>query len=186
MIPAVESNDRCKGLLHNLLTSISLGEYDCPVVVCWDNVPPDTISYFEGEFPFVKSLPYFGEKNLNFAKNSNRGLRLVHEQLGLGAFLVNMDVCLPHRKYLEQIINSGISSPRQQHIDGASPTKVSTLNEIADQICLRGAPSMKETQKLTGFCLWISENALSKIGYLDDVTFVASFEDDDYSLRGAE
>jgi len=183
VIPAVESNELCNGLLHNLLTSISLGEYECPVVVCWDNVPQDTISYFEGEFSFVKSLPYFGEKNLNFARNSNRGLRFVHEQLGLGAFLVNMDVCLPHRIYLEQIINSGVSSPRQEHIDGASAIKVSRLNELARQICFRGQPSMKEKQRLPGFCLWISRNALSQIGYLDDLTFVASFEDDDYCIR---
>lgn len=183
VIPAIAGDGVLQGLLHDLLTSISLGDYCCPTIVCWDNAPRPVIRSFEQEFPFIESIAYFGETNLNFAKNSNRGLRFVHEQLHLGAFLVNMDVCLPHRIYLERIINCGISSPSQRHIDGAVATKIATMNELCRQICISGRATMKEKRRLSGFCLWISEDALDRIGYLDDVTFIASFEDDDYCVR---
>jgi GT2 family glycosyltransferase len=183
VIPAVENNRLCRELLHNLLTSVSAGEYTCPVVICWDNVPENSIRYFENEFPFVHSLAHSGPENLNFAKNSNRGLRFAYEQLACGVFLVNMDVCLPNKIYLERIINTGVSSPYQKHVEGIASAKVAKLNALAKERCLHEHTLMEEKQRLVGFCLWISRHAFDKIGYLDDVTFAASFEDDDYCVR---
>src|SRR6202012_1991657 len=45
------------------------------------------------------------------------------------------------------------------------------------------SPERQATRRFAAFCMWISKYAFSKIGYLDDNTFTASFEDDDYALR---
>jgi|AGTN01.1.fsa_nt_gi Predicted glycosyltransferases len=183
VIPAVDNNELSAGLLRNLLSSIVIGEYTCPVVICWDNVPQDVIGLFEAEFPFITSLPFLGESCLNFAANSNRGLRYIHKELGLGTFLVNMDVCLPHRRYLEQVITDGVSSPTCRHIDGTAEEKLAILDDIANRGCPQEHAPVVDRHRLLGFCLWISNSTMSKIGYLDELTFKASFEDDDYCVR---
>jgi hypothetical protein len=186
-IPAVTHDEKCKQVLHNLLTSISWGKYNCPTIVCWDNASPADVEYFEKEFPFISSLRYTGEKNLNFTKNANRGLRYSHQVLKMGTFLVNQDVVLPVNAVLNKIINKGISTPEAQHVDGEVVGKFFQLNKMADPGCpcnksggiTEGTPSTK----FAAFCLWVSLEALDKIGYLDEGTFYSSFEDDDYVLR---
>ena len=186
-IPAVTHDERCKKVLHNLLTSISWGKYPGPTVVCWDNSPAGDIQYFTREFPFITSLPFNGEKNLNFAKNSNRGLKYSHEVLKMGTFLVNQDVVLPYHPVLERVMNKGISSPEALHVDGEAGGKFFKLNQMADPTCpCNKSGSTTEataSKRFAAFCLWISPEAFNKIGYLDENTFYSSFEDDDYVLR---
>jgi GT2 family glycosyltransferase len=185
VIPAVDNSPKCRELLETLLTSISEGYYDCHVVVCWDDASDETIQFFEDKYKWITSLPHKGRR-LNFAKNSNRGLRYVYEELHLGAFLINMDVCLPHKSHLEKIINNGISSPRAIHIDGMVHAKIYALNQKADPSCPCNKTVSKPAEpvrKFAAFCMWVSKYAFSKIGYLDEHTFIASFEDDDFCAR---
>jgi hypothetical protein len=190
VIPAVQPYAKCtnaKQLIQTLLTSISWGHYDCPVVICWDNASPAYIKDIEREFPFITSISHIGPKNLNFAKNSNRGLRYVHQELGKSAFLVNMDTALPNKGFLQTIINEGISSPRAHHIKGTPQQKTFNLNKMATPgcPCNKGQNMDKATPvtRFAGFCMYVSKIAMDKIGYLDDETFVASFEDDDICVR---
>lgn len=187
VIPAVTHNETVKLVLRNLLDTIRWGSYHCPVVVAWDNCSPEVIKEFETEYTFIESLPYNGETNLNFCKNSNRGVKYVYEKYHVGVLLVNQDVCLPHRIAIEKIMNMGISSPKAYHIDGTSGAKFFKLNQMADPGCPcnktievnKGTP----VHKFAGFCMWMSKYALGTIGYLDENTFTSSFEDDDYCIR---
>lgn len=133
------------------------------------------------------SLPYNGPSNLNFCANANRGLRYAYKELHVGAFCVNMDVCLPHRLHLEKIINKGLSSPIGKHIPGTAVGKFFDLNQINDPACPcnKNAPQVAgvPTKRFAAFCMWISPEAFEKIGFLDQFTFKASFEDDDMLSR---
>lgn len=187
VIPACDTTPKCREYIDTLLSSLRWGQYDCPVVIAFDNCSPEFISFCETQYHNVISLPYNGEKNLNFCANANRGLRYAYEQLNLGAFCVNMDTCLPHRLHLEKICNQGLSSPIGEHVRGTAVQKFSTLNQINDPTCpcnkSVGGPTGTPTTKFAAFCMWISPEAFQKIGYLDQSTFRASFEDDDYVVR---
>ena len=190
--PVCNSNDRCEGLLTNLLDSIVWGGYSdkCPVVICWEpDCSEDYRASFEEKYPFITSLRPEGDFNLNFTKNSNRGLKYVHKELPDcgGLVLCNMDLTLPSAVYLEKIFNAGISSPTAEHIDGSAWAKVQFLNQKNSPGCpcnktiSQGTPT--DSRKFAFFCTWIHRDVIDRIGHLDSTTFTSSFEDDDYVIR---
>jgi GT2 family glycosyltransferase len=188
VIPACETVPECRNLLNTLLTSIRWGKYSCPVIVCYDNCSADFVTFFETEFSDLRliSLIHRGDKNLNFAANANRGLRKAYNDLHLAAFCINQDCALPHRSLLEKVINSGIASPKPIDVEGTVQAKFTKLNQMVQLPCpCRGEKweGMEPTNKFAAFCIWISKYAFSKIGFFDEKTFEASFEDDDYCVR---
>lgn len=187
VIPACDTNTRCREYIDTLLSSIRWGGYDCPVIIAFDNCSPEFIAFAETQYSNVISLPYNGERNLNFCANANRGLKYAYEQLHLGAFCINIDVCLPHRLHLEKIINSGLSSPIGEHIPGTAVQKFSSLNRLNDPACPCNQTVERDTgtptRRFAAFCMWVSKYAFDKIGYLDQNWFRASFEDDDLVVR---
>jgi hypothetical protein len=176
VIPVVNTRHICAKLLHDLLFSISNGGYTDQVIVCFDGTDRFFVNYFKQRFPFITAI-HNPAKPFGFAKNANAGLNYVATQLNEGCFLINMDTVLPHSRFLYQIRNEGVASPEQ--IDASDALSVNGLNQLNDEI---GEVVAKDVNRIRGFCMWISRQALDKIGLLDD-GFIATFEDDDYTIR---
>jgi hypothetical protein len=199
VVPTCNSNDKCEGLLTNLLDSIVWGGYvdkGSPVVICWEPDCASIIQKFEQKYPFITSLkPGMsiigpnGPVNLNFTKNANRGLRYVHKELPDcdGLICLNQDTVVPAAAHLEKIFNDGISNATGEHFDGSAWNKVQNLNNKNSPGCPCNKTiyqgKLEDSKKFACFCTWISRRALDTIGYFDDKTFVGSWEDDDYVVR---
>jgi hypothetical protein len=173
------------------LNSIVWGNYPkvSKVICAYDNCNQEFIKFFEEKFPFTISLPFFGERRLNFTKNANRGLRFAFEnfQDSSGFLCCNMDVCLPACSTIEKTFNSGLSTCTAEHFDGSAWNKVTLMNQKNSPGCPcnktidQGIP--QNSTKFACFCTWMSKETIKKIGFFDEKTFYSSFEDDDLIIR---
>lgn len=177
VIPACNTRPQCQKLLDDLLNSIQVGEYDCPVIVCFDSTDQFFVRYFTRKYPFITAI-HNKMKAFGFGKNANMGLYMAHTKFrDDGVFVVNQDTVLPHSKYLYWVKNEGMASP--QEADLGEGLSVENLNNLNEKTQFERHPI---TVRLAGFCMWLSTPLLDKVGYLDD-GYVASFEDDDMCCR---
>lgn len=179
IIPAVESNERCKPYLDNCLDSIRRGGYyenGYHVVVCYDNCSEEFQNYFKNKYKgdFIVAIDNKNVKNLNFCKNANSGLKIAFQaavstgDIDAHFIILNMDTILPHHVMFDQVLGEGLSFPTP--VDDPELMKTSVF---------KAGPPVGRTSvtKFSGFCMCMSYKLVEKIGFLDE-RFSASFEDD--------
>lgn len=158
-----------------LLDSIKAGEIDkfCHILVVFDACKENFINKITESYPFI--FPIINEKNrLQFARNSNLGLRYAHQVLNTDVILCNQDCILPKWDYLKLLIGNGISTPTSiPWYDGLDLNKAQ-------------APEHKRVsvkEKFPFYCVFINKRVMDEIGYLDGAFCQPTFEDDDYLTR---
>lgn len=181
VIPVADSTPESEPCLDSLLWSIeSQGIHNSySVIVCFDRL--NGLNFAEQFITKYKWIdPIINEGNrLNFARNSNRGLRKAFNEYKDSAIVVNQDTMIPSKQYLDQISGEGIVSPQQITLEG---TKEQILEQMNHQNSLQPNPPERAShKKVVAFFLYINYQVMKKIGYWDS-RFV-TFEDDDYSLR---
>jgi GT2 family glycosyltransferase len=130
-------------------------------------------------------------KNLGFSGGINRGL----EKASGHVVLLNSDTILPPdwlARLEAALLTSedwGIIGPMTncaagpQQINGLYFDAEATIYNFAEQRAAAFGDSVRETNRLIGFCMLIREEALEKVGTLDERFEIGNFEDDDYCKR---
>lgn len=174
VIPVAETNDKCKGWLDALLTSIRDGGYykkDYYVVLCFDNCSKEFQQYFFNKYrgDMIAALDSQNPKNLNFCKNANQGLRLALQSDCSSATILNMDTVLPKESVFKHLLGEGLSFP----------TPVGATKDLQKSV---KSPTRTPVTRYSGFCMSMSRALLDKIGLMDE-RFTASFEDDQVCVK---
>lgn len=182
IIPATDiKGEKSEQQLSRLLTSIEQGKWDGDTIVCFDACEEDFVEDFCKKFPFILPLSHRGNR-LNFARNSNRGLRYACGILDKHALLVNQDTALPSLRFLEQLRGEGITSPHTYDLNAYSGDKEGDVEILDEESEKAGGTRDKVFHKFPFYAPFINKAVMQKIGFLDGV-FVATFEDDDYITR---
>jgi len=151
--------------LDNLLNDLAEDGYKFEeIVVCFDSCKYDFILYFQEKYPGITSLINDG-KAFQFTKNANQGLRYCHQK-GYDVWLINQDCQLHPNTYTLSTL----------HTDGLLSVGSSEKPELRKHLLYQ------PIYKAAFYCIYISKNAMDKIGYMDE-SFVCLFSDDDYCLR---
>lgn len=172
VIPAADVTENSYELLKRLLNSITVNNIPNEVVVCFDGCREEFVEHFALNYN-INPLVNRGNRK-NFAGNSNMGLKYARDN-NKHVLLVNQDCVLPDLKSFENIYGEGLVSATQVKLSGDILGELNKLNntEFAKQ----------SHYKVTGFCLFINNTVLNTVGFLDEVNFPASMDDDDYCLR---
>lgn len=181
VIPAADLVPDSAKLLDALLFSVVSGEYipRYSVVVCFDACTTAFVQYFTTKYPFIKAIENNGNR-LNFAGNSNLGLRYVNRELNEDAVVVNQDCVLPHSKYFDLLKGEGIAVASSVNVCAEPPIsseEIEKLNLSQPEVVIPTAH-----KKLVGFCMFLSNDLMNKIGYFDE-SFISTWEDDDICAR---
>jgi len=178
VIPSADATPESPDLLDSLLWSIESQAIhnSYPVIVCFDRVHTNFIHHFTDKYPFIDAITNSGNR-LNFARNSNRGLRRAFFHYNDHAIVVNQDTMIPSKQFLDQICGEGIVSPQQVTLDGTKEEKLALLNKMNEE----QEESRQQHNKLVGFFLFMNKQVMSKVGFWDE--YFITFEDDDYSCR---
>lgn len=181
VVPVADTTPKCQEYLDNLLTSIKRGGYlenDYHVLLCYDKCAPEFIQYFRDKYKGEKIADWTDDRpaRLNFAANSNIGIR---EAMKLGAeyvVVLNMDTILPPHWHFKHLLREGLSFPNPVD-DPTIELSKSGPNHVWE-------PEVTPVTKWSGFCMVLNRSVIEKIGVLDE-RFKASFEDDDICARAA-
>lgn len=164
VIPICDIKENNLGQLDRLLSSPCFpGGFD-EVLCLYDACDEAFIEYFEEKYPFTTTMAN-NKNRLNFAKNSNRGLRKCIEDK-CGALLINMDCILPDWESISKLFIGFSTAQAQGSMDLPPGSGEATI--IKD--------------KFPFYCTHIPYEVLEKVGILDGV-YIASAEDDDYIAR---
>lgn len=182
VIPAADVVSDAYGLLAGLLWSVDhqgLRDFASSVVVCFDGCKPEFVAHVQQQFPWIESEVNTGNR-LNFAGNSNRGLRLALAR-GQDAVVVNQDCVLPRPGVFMRLCDfPGIAVPSSVVVCGEPPLKLDDLVKL-DQAQPTEVTRVGHN-KLVGFCMFLSIEVLEKVGLFDE-RFKATWEDDDICVR---
>ena len=184
IVPVADTNEKCKGFLENLLDSIRAGGYyenDYHTVLCYDNCSKEFQDYFRLKYSGdrIVAIDNQNDKNLNFAANSNTGLRVALEASrstgGLDDHFIiqNMDTILPHHIFFDTVLGEGMSFPNP--VDNPEIMQEDPAN-------LATPVSRVPVTRFSGFCMCFSRKLLDKIGVFDE-HFPGSFNDDEIAAR---
>ena len=175
VVPVANTNDRCKGWLDDLLTSLRAGGYykkDYRVLLCYDNCSMEFQQYFFDKYQgdMIAALNNQNPENLNFCKNVNTGLRQAFAMDAKHFTVLNMDTVLPKESVFKHVAGEGLSFPTPVgDIKDLQKTKPKDLTRTP-------------VLKYSGFCMSFPRKLVETIGVLDE-RFVAGFEDDEISAR---
>lgn len=163
VIPVTDiKGEKSRNQLEQLLNSPCFLDHE--VLCVFDACSIDFIKYFQEKFPFIRSLQNTGNR-LNFARNSNLGLRAIHGE-GKSVILVNQDCKLP-----------GDLSPLTT-VEGVVSAQATNDLELSP-----GTGKLTEQHnKFPFYCVYIDKKVMDRVGYLDGV-FIAGFDDDNYIAR---
>lgn len=163
VVPVTDiKGDKSRDQLERLLSSPCFPGAE--VLCVFDACKRDFVEYFQNKFPFIRTLQNTGNR-LNFAKNSNLGLRQIHGE-NKSVILVNQDCSLPPD-----------ISPLTTKVGLISAQAVDTLDLPPGT----GKLTKIET-KFPFYCVFIHKDVMEKTGYLDGV-YISGFEDDDMIAR---
>lgn len=179
VIPACETNDKCKGYLDNLLQSLEQGGYfdaGYEAIIAYDNCSKEFQEHFYENYKDsnLSTVDNQNEHNLNFAANVNTGLR---EALRRGfdhVTILNMDTIMPPYWHFDKVPGAGLSFPNP--VD--DPT-IQLSKSGPDHVW---EPTRQPVTKFSGFCMCLSKELVDKIGVIDE-HFPGSFNDDDLAAR---
>lgn len=176
VIPAADTAKDSTILLDNLITSIDSHKLHerYPIYICYDACKDSFIEYFQLKYPFINPILNNGNR-LNFARNSNNGLRKAHSE-GHGAIVVNQDCILPSVSYFKELERKGVCSPTQACLTEAiEPINSEWLTNLEKE--QPDSLTHTEHNKVTGFCMSISKELMDTVGYFIE-SYYSTFEDD--------
>lgn len=186
VIPACETTPNCKSYLDNCLDSIRRGGYydnGYHTIIAYDNCSEEFQDYFKNKYKgdFIVAIDNKNVKNLNFAGNSNSGLRIAFQaavstgDIDAHFIILNMDTILPHHVMFDQVLGEGLSFPTP--VDDPELMKTSVF---------KAGPPVGRTSvtKFSGFCMCMSYKLVEAIGMMDE-HFPGSFNDDDLAVRAS-
>jgi hypothetical protein len=148
------------------------------IIGLFDNCNWDFVQFFEDRFPWL-SLVVNDAKALNFTKNANVGLRIIHQQLKDDAILVNQDCRLSWE--LADGSSANLAPVLLRLKEGGDLVSACS-SESGPGPWVSWEPRFKESNRFAFYCVFISKECMDKTGYLDE-TFIRVFSDDDYILR---
>lgn len=182
VIPAANTRPVCSPMLEDLMESICEDESyeDWTIIVCFDNCGKRFVRHFTEKYSFIIPITNT-QRNVGFAENANRGLKMAYEVFKEDAFVLNMDTILPPAIYMEALKNGGLSSPNPVHLKDTK-NRQSLLALQPDIVDGKVQTKARDEIKFPGFCMYFSKELMEKCGYLD-AGFIATFEDDDICLR---
>lgn len=190
IVPVADTNERCKGYLDNLLTSIRAGGYyqnNYHTILAFDNCSEDFQNYFKEKYKgdFIVAIDNRNPKNLNFCANANSGLRIAYQaavstgDIDANFVILNMDTALPRHDVFSKVFGAGLSFPTP--VDDLTGVQLTKSSE--ETLAKSGwEPQRTSVTKFSGFCMCLSYKLVEKIGMMDE-HFPGSFNDDDACVR---
>jgi len=208
IIPTANTTDKCKEYLDNCLASIRAGGYyenGYHVIIAYDNVDQEFQDYFKKKYngDFIVAIDNKNVKNLNFAANSNSGLRIAYQaaqstgDTDAHFIILNMDTILPPARAFNQVLGEGLSFPTPvdyspkvdpeslidfSDLQGKVQTVLDAWGARESKDCRAGTAQRTPVTKFSGFCMCLSYKLVEKIGFLDE-HFPGSFNDDCIAAR---
>lgn len=163
-------------------------------IIFVDNASSDgTVEYLkeiENKYRNIRLI--LNSHNCGFPLGNNQGMAVAN---GEYIILLNNDVIVSEN-WLEKMIECaesdkriGIAGPMTNHISGpqcdlnANYKSISELPHFARSYSKLNAKKWVEYPRITGFCMLIKKELISKIGGLDPIFGKGNFEDDDFCLR---
>lgn len=188
--PIYDGYPEAKQDLQDLMESIEIGASDiaCDVILSMDSCHRIFEMEARSRYPNAIILNHSGNRK-NFCGNANTGLREVYKRGYEGALLVNQDTILPSWTFLRRLTESpftGLCSARSMPFkeDTNLATKLFTLGTKTDGSQLNPVDTKDlPANKFAGFCYYYPKNVMEKVGFLDDQSFRAGFDDDDIIVR---
>ncbi|GAC1593410.1 MAG: hypothetical protein NVS3B28_23320 [Candidatus Velthaea sp.] len=134
----------------------------------------------------------YNDRNMGFAHGCNQGIAAAN---GTHVVLLNNDVVVTDG-WLESLLDAqrrnptiGISAPRSNFVAGhqriydAQYTDIAAMHTFAEDRARRFKGRLYHTDRVIGFCLCMSRDAIDEVGGIDTRYPVGNFEDDDFCLR---
>lgn len=131
--------------------------------------------------------------NLGFVKTANIGLKNSNDHCILlnSDSLVTTDWLERFKETISRVPNLGTATPWSNNAEICSLPKTlqnnplpTNINAVATDLNLKHNGTYPELPTAVGFCMLITDEAKSKVGYFDEGTFGQGYgEENDYSLR---
>lgn len=185
IIPAFNQLEYCRQCIHSLRSNTER-PYRLFLV---DNGSTDGVAEFFDSVPGAVAV--HSAENLGFAGGVNLGLARAEGDV----LLLNSDTLVPRgwlgilERALLREDGIGIVGPMSncvsgpQHIPGLEFTSLDAINAYAAERAREYDGQYQDVDRLVGFCMFIREEAVHKVGPFDEAFGPGNFEDDDYCLR---
>lgn len=191
--------------MDNCLSSIRAGGYyenGYHVIIAYDNCDEEFQNYFKEKYKgdFIVAIDNRNPKNLNFAGNSNTGLRIAFQaatstgDIDAHFIILNMDTVLPMSRTFDKVLGEGLSFPTPVDVspEGSYAAICTPLQMMTNALDSRNksytepnhVPQRTPVTKFSGFCMCLSYKLVEKVGFLDE-HFPGSFNDDDLAVRAS-
>lgn len=185
VIPAFNQLDYCRQCVE----SIQQNTREPYRLILVDNGSADGVgAYFDSLD--AATVIHTGQ-NLGFPAGSNRGLAQAEGH----AVLLNSDTLVPEgwlarlKRALLSADDIGLvgpvsnRAPGPQQLDGLALRNQEEIEAFARALATERDGVVKDTYRLVGFCWMIRDEALQKVGLLDESFGLGNYEDDDFCLR---
>lgn len=183
-VPVYDGYPEAKQDLQDLMYSIERGATNiaCDVILCLDSCHRIFEMEARNKYPGAIILNHKGNRK-NFCGNANEGLREAYKRGYEGVLLVNQDTILPIWHLLKRLTQSpftGLCSARSMAFKEEVPleTRLFALGTKTD-----GSELNPTETRFAGFCYYYPKNVMEKVGFLDQHSFRAGFDDDDLIVR---
>ncbi len=185
IIPAFNQLAYCEQCIRSIQVSTA-APYQLILV---DNGSTDGVPAYFDSIP--EATVIHSERNLGFAGGVNLGMRRATGDV----LLLNSDTIVPDgwltrlSAALHGADDIGMVGPMSncvsgsQLIEGLEFSSHREITAYAHDLAARNAGKLRDVARLVGFCLLIRQEAVEKIGLLDEAYGLGNFEDDDYCLR---
>ena len=182
--PIYDGYPEAKQDLQDLMYSIERGATDiaCDVILSMDSCHRIFEAEARTRYPRAIILNHKGNRK-NFCGNANEGLREAYKRGYEGVLLVNQDTILPIWHLLKRLTQSpftGLCSARSMSFkeEISLDNRLSGLGFKTD-----GSELNPMETRFAGFCYYYPRNVMEKVGFLDEHSFKAGFDDDDLIVR---
>lgn len=183
-VPVYDGYPEAKQDLQDLMYSIERGATDiaCDVILSMDSCHRIFEAEARTRYPRAIILNHKGNRK-NFCGNANEGLREAYKRGYEGVLLVNQDTILPIWHLLKRLTQSpftGLCSARSMSFkeEISLDNRLSGLGFKTD-----GSELNPMETRFAGFCYYYPRNVMEKVGFLDEHSFKAGFDDDDLIVR---
>ncbi|XEC93412.1 glycosyltransferase family 2 protein [Paenibacillus tarimensis] len=179
-----------KELLKQCIESIEAYTPEPHETIIIDNGSQDgTLEYLQslrGKIRFKRS-----ETNLGFARGMNQGLMMAR---GSTILLLNNDTVVT-RHWLRNLLfclhgfpKVGLVGPVTNYISGGQQIETSyqsleEMHAFSSAYNQSDPAAWRSTGRMTGFCVLMTRDTFTRLGYFDEGFEIGNCEDDDYSLR---
>lgn len=188
--PIYDGYPEAKQDLEDLMYSIERGASDiaCDVILSMDSCHRIFQVEAEKRYPRATVLNHKDNRK-NFCGNANIALREAYKRGYEGVLLVNQDTILPIWHLLKRLTQSpftGLCSARSRALKEDVPleTRCFALGAQTDNSPLNPVDTKDlPANKFAGFCYYYPRTVMEKVGFLDEYSYRAGFDDDDLIAR---